>query len=343
MLKIGINGFGRIGRALCRIALDDPGLEVVAINDIDPLVENHAYLLKYDSVYGRLDRDIKGADGRLTVDGHAMQVFCEREINDVRWADTGAQVVIDASGVARNVELSHNVVGDRVSHVVVTHAAKEGLDATYVPGVNAATIDKDKHRVVGSSICDVNGTAPLLRHLEDRFGIESGFVTTLHPWLAYQNLTDGSIRSVSNPGHYWTDFSLGRASTLSLIPKNTTLVPALSAVMPDIAAKLHAMSFRVPTLIVSAADVTLTMSRDVTREELESAIVELEEAHPTVVNYCRENLVSIDYSKRPESINVDSRWLHVIGGRSVKLVTWYDNEWAYAQRVADVATFLGAG
>ena len=214
-IRVGLNGFGRIGRAIFRINALAPRFKVVAVNDIDPYVDNHVHLLRYDSTYGRFAGEVRreAETECVTVNGEEVRFYAEADIADVPWEDHGVDVVIDASGVAENVLASRDLVSaGRVRKVVVTHSPKEGVDHTIIYGANDETYDPAAHHVVSTSICGSNASGPVLRLLDDAFGVESGFITTLHPWLSYQNLVDGSVRSLSSPGHHWGDFSLGRAS-----------------------------------------------------------------------------------------------------------------------------------
>ncbi|SVD26032.1 uncharacterized protein METZ01_LOCUS378886, partial [marine metagenome] len=228
MIKLGINGFGRIGRAIFKILQNDRNMKVVAVNDIDPLIENHAYLLNYDTVYGQLSKKVKAdqQNNILVSNSNKIAFFSEQNIEDVPWGDSDIDVIIDSSGIYSNVKGSHKIINSIVQKVIITHSPKDSIDQTIIIAANENRYLKDKHHVISSSICDANACAPVLKLINENFGIEDGFVTTLHPWLGYQNLVDGSVQSVSSPGHYWKDFALGRASQDSLIPKKTTLMSA---------------------------------------------------------------------------------------------------------------------
>ena len=337
-MKLGINGLGRIGRAIFRIVAMKADVEAVCINDIDPLLENHSYLLNYDSNYGRSQEKVSVSSGGdcLTLRGSNIFAHSEADINNVPWSDYGVELVVDASGIADNVMSAKQLLGDGILKVVVTHSPQNGIDHTLIIGANEETYRKGIHHVVSTSICDATACAPILKILEANYDIEDGFITTLHPWLGYQNLVDGSLRSVSNPGHFWEDFALGRASTENLIPKSTTLMPAVERVLPGISEKVHAISFRVPTSVVAASDMTLRLRSDVSEQELIDVFQRLEDKYPTTVTLNRESLVSVDFKGISQSLVIDLRWLKVYNNRSVKIVAWYDNEWGYANRVVDV-------
>ena len=343
MLNVGINGFGRIGRAIFRINERAPRFRVVAVNDLDPNVENHAYLLRYDSIYGRFDGQVGASNGdmHMFVNGRHIQFYATSDISEVPWTEHEVDVVIDATGVHQNVLSSHRLVeSGAVRKVIITHSPKDSVDHTIIFGVNETSYDPMVHHVVSTSICDANAVAPVLRLLDEAYGVEHGYITTLHPWLAYQNLIDGSVRSVSSPGHFWKDFSLGRASTMSLIPKNTTLVDALQRVMPELAARLDAISFRVPTGIVSASDVTLTLHRQATAEDLNALLRAGAGHNARIIGYQEDYLVSIDFLGIEQSVFVDGRWTRANGKKGIKLVLWYDNEWGYSQRVVDMVDLI---
>ena len=337
MIRVGINGFGRIGRVLTRICLGEPDVQVVAINELDPDVVNLAYLLKYDSLYGRLDQSIATDGASIVVGDRVIPVYHSSYSGAVPWRDHQVDVVIEATGVSTNADAAHDIVTmGQVSKVVITNTHRN-VDATIIMGVNESSYQQDLHHVLSSSICDANAVAPVLHEIDRRWGIESAFITTLHPWLSYQNLLDGPLSSVASPGHAWQDFSLGRASVMNLIPKDTTAGIATCTVLPHLAGAIEAISFRVPTHIVSASDISICVRCATTADEVNLVFAEAERARPNVVRLEREPLVSSDYLRMRQSCIVDARRTKVIGGRMLKVVTWYDNEWGYSNRVLDVA------
>lgn len=343
MLKVGLNGFGRIGRAIFRINKLKKRFKIVAINDIDPNVENHAYLLKYDSIYGRIDEDLSADNKnmRMNVNGETVCFFNYSNIVDVPWGKCGIDVLIDASGSYQNVISGRQLINKGVvKKIVVSHSPKDGVDHTIIFGVNKDSYNPEKHHIISTSTCDANANAPVLKILEKKFGVKQGYITTLHPWLSYQNLLDGTVRSVSNPGHFWNDFSLGRDSTRSLIPKNTTLVEALKCVLPEVSSRLNAISFRVPTGIVSASDLTITLQQKATVDELKELFHSESKKNSEIIGYKEEPLVSIDFAGIQQSLFVDGRWMCSNSGNNIKLVLWYDNEWGYSQRVVDMVSLI---
>lgn len=336
MLRVGINGLGRIGRAVARINAERNVFDLVGINDIEDDIENMAYLLRYDSVYGRAKFPVGADVDHIVIDGKPVRYYREDSTDKIPW---DVDVIIDSSGIYSNVIAAHDVD----PKVIITYSPPGFIDKTVVLGVNEREYDPKQHHVISASICDVNGALPILNHLHNEFGIESGFVTTLHPWLGYQNLMDGTVRSISSPGHKWRDYSLGRASTPSLIPKQTTLVPAISRVVPSLSQRLSAMSFRVPTGIVSASDMTLQLSYPVTAQDINTSLRSFAARHPGVIGFSEEPLVSIDYAGSRESCWIDSRWTQVDSNGVAKLVSFYDNEWGFANRVVDLVALIELG
>ncbi|MBI4432071.1 MAG: aldehyde dehydrogenase [Candidatus Omnitrophica bacterium] len=343
MIRVGLNGFGRIGRVLFRINQKEKSFRIVAVNDLDPNVENHAYLLKYDSIHGRFKGKVAAANGNMamTVDGQKVSFHSEQDIARVPWKKYGVDVVVDASGVYQNVLSGRKLLKDQAARkVIITHSPKNGVDFTLIFGVNEKQYNSAKHHVVSASICDVNAAAPVLKILDEAYGIDHGYITTLHPWLSYQNLLDGSVRSVSSPGHFWQDFALGRASSYSLIPKETTVGQALGRVLPNLNEKLNVISFRVPTGAVSASDLTLTLAKPVTAKRINELFKRHARTNRRIIGYQEESLVSVDFLGIDQSLVVDGRWTRANSKNNVKLVLWYDNEWGYSRRVADLIAFL---
>lgn len=341
MLRIGLNGFGRIGRAVTRILSDRPESELVVVNELNPDLRNLVYLLKYDSLYGRFEKPVRveSEDETLLVDKVAIQFYSHRDIRAVPWEEHGIDVLIEATGVDANAVAAHELINRGIPKVVITNAHC-AVDATMILGVNEDTYDASRHNVISSSICDANAIAPILYELDKCWGVESCFITTLHPWLSYQNLLDGTVASVASPGHSWKDYSLGRASVLSLIPKDTTAAKATLAVLPRLEGRLDAISFRVPTHIVSASDICAVLGADVSAEEVNAHFAERARAVPRIFGFEQDHLVSIDYLRTTQSTIVDARRTKVLNGRLLKIVTWYDNEWGYSSRVVDVAALV---
>lgn len=340
MIKIGLNGFGRIGRAVTRIIEQCSDCEIVVINEIDPDVKNSAYLLKYDSTYGRFRGTVDAHDDKLVINGRDVQMHFERSSAKVPWEKNNIDVLIDATGISENVVAAHDLIKRGIPKVVITHSPRQNIDLTIILGVNEEEYDSQKHHVVSSSICDASAITPVLYEIDNKWRIENSFVTTLHPWLSYQNLVDGSVKSISSPGHFWQDYSLGRSSVMSLIPKDTTAGEAAIRVAPQLAGKLDAISFRVPTSIVSGSDMTIQVGRDVTLDELRRHFKDLAAAKSRIYEYQEEHLVSIDHRGTTKSAVIDANRIKVLNKRMIKMVVWYDNEWGYSNRVVDIARMI---
>jgi len=331
MIKVGINGFGRIGRVCMRILLESDDFEVVAIND-PVTTDNLCYLLNFDSHYGRIP-EFEAEGDFLVRDDIKIPIRHEMNISEVDW--NGATVVIDASGVTENVYNARNLSEGITS--IVTHSPKDGVDSYIVMGVNDNEYDVS-HKVISSSICDVNGAAQVIKPLDEKYGIENGFVTTLHPWLSYQNLIDGPVANQSNPGHPWPDYSLGRSSVGTMIPKNTSLIPALDNVIPEISKRVDAISFRTPTSIVSSADMTLSLKSDFEAEEVVDFLRGLRSEY---IKVNERHLVGMDYLAMDEAVAIDLQWVRKIGSM-LHLVIWYDNEWSYCSNTVKLARKVGS-
>ena len=337
MKKLGINGFGRIGRAVARANQIKRKFELVAVNDINPHIDNMAYLLKYDSTYGHYPVDVLAGVESLIIDGKHVAYSSEPDISDVSWDSQKVDVVVDSSGIAKNIDLSHKVISSSgVSKVVVTHSS-DSVDNEVVMGVNCDSLSSDDN-VVSNSICDANAIAHVMKWINDEYGVESGSITTLHPWLSYQNIVDGPAISQSNPGVVWKDFSLGRSSVSSVIPKNTTAMTAVEKVIPALKGKVMSFSYRIPTGIVASSDLTIRIKKQICQEDLVTFINGKINESP-YVSANSESLISHDYEGNDSSAIIDMQWLKVQGDM-IKIVLWYDNEFGYSSRVLDLAAKL---
>jgi len=340
MLKIGLNGLGRIGRAVMRITEKRNDCTIVAVNEIDPDVENLAYLLRYDSVYGRFKGDISTSEKDLIINGRRVTIYSELNSLNVPWGKHKLDVLIDATGIKENVERAHSLIKTDIPKVIITHSPKKNIDFFMILGVNEDQYDFKKHNVISSSICDSTAITPLLVEIDNKWEINNCFITTLHPWLSYQNLVDSSLKSISNPGHFWEDYSLGRNSTISLIPKDTTASEATIKVAPQLDGKIDAVSFRVPTSIVSASDMTIQTGSKIDKDKLINHLKDLSIEKSDIYEFQEENLVSIDHVGNPKSTIIDSNRLKVLNENMVKVIIWYDNEWGYSSRVVDIARLI---
>jgi glyceraldehyde 3-phosphate dehydrogenase len=336
-IRIGINGFGRIGRAITKINTKYNYFELVLINDINPYIDNLAYLFKYDSTYGKFSGDVENTSDEIVINGNKTSCTSHRQIQDVPWAKYGVSIIIDASGVESNVDAAKIMVekGD-IKKVVITHSNKK-VDHEVIMGVNDESLT-DVHNVVSNSICDANAVAHIMKWIDDEYDIKNGALTTLHPWLSYQNLVDGPSISQQNPGVVWKDYALGRASSDSLIPKNTTAMTATEKVLPSLSGKILSFSYRIPTDIVASSDITLNLKRKVPEDELKVFLTKKCDNSP-YVTLNQESLVSLDYEQEEASAILDMQWLKVMD-ETIKVVLWYDNEWGYSARVLDLTKKL---
>lgn len=340
--KVGINGFGRIGRAIFRILLEKKLFDVVVINDINPDIKNIAYQLKYDSLYDTLKYEVKTKYDLLIVDGKEIKVYNEKNIDRVPWHEHGITRVIDASGVYHNLDLSRNLKDKGIKQVIVTHSpSEEKLDKSVIMGINEKDIDIKNDFIISSSICDANAFAHVADVLEKNYGIDHGFLTTLHPWLSYQNLSDGPSTSWSVPGNINAHYVVGRATMPSVLPKPTSAISATCKVLKSLKDKVYSFSYRVPTAIVSSADLSLKLKKKVKVEEIQKLFKDKAEKqkHNIILNNY-DPLVSIDFKGCDYSVVVDHRWTAVMADNFIKMILWYDNEWGYSARVVDIVDYL---
>jgi len=340
---VGINGFGRIGRALCRVLLEEwDNYDIAVINDINPDIRHLAYLLSHDSLYGTLPYDVTVKGNYLVIDGKKkIAIYHEKKIDAVPWKKHSVSYCIDASGVHENIMRAPRLKGI-VRNVIVTNSPNEKhVDRTVIVGVNENDIDPQKDFIISSSICDALALAPVMKVLDERYGVVRGFVTTLHPWLSYQNLLDGAAPPVSYPGYDDVHYACGRASPFSLLPKPTTVVSATCKVLQNLNGKLRCFSYRVPTSTVSSSDVSVVLSKQTTEKELNALFEKAAQSQKyAIFSVNHKPLVSIDFKGSPYSVVVDGRWTMVQDGTHVKLVLWYDNEWGYSSRVVDLVDTL---
>ncbi len=340
MIKIGINGFGRIGRSITRIISSKRDLKIVAINEINDDLNNLGYLLKYDTIYRKLKNKIKVKKSAINIDNNRIKFFCKKNITEVPWDKLGIDIVIDATGVAKNVKNAKKILKNSVKKIVITHSPDKNIDFTMIMGVNEKFYNYRKHDVVSSSICDASAIGPVLKELDENFKIETGFVTTLHPRLSYQNLLDGSLKSVSSPGHNWKNFSLGRDSIANLIPKQTTAIKAVTKCLTGLGNKISGLSFRVPTSIVCASDLTIKVKNDTSVEDVNKIFKKLSISKSKIFELETNSLVSSDYIGTNKSVIIDSKFTNVMNRQLIKMVIWYDNEWGYSNRVIDIVKYI---
>lgn len=330
-IRIAINGYGRIGRGLHRQLLDCPDIEVVAINS-GSNAESHKYLLKYDSLYGTLKNDIQAKDGNLYVDGKEIKVYQVRDPKDVDWAGNNVDIVIEATGHFTTYEDASKHLQAGAKDVVITAPCKDPQVQTLVMGVNDKEYDPAKYRIVSNASCTTNCLAPVMKVLEDKFGVETAFVTTVHAFTYTQNLLDNS-----NP----EDFRRSRATTESIIPTTTGAMKAISEVIPSLKGKVDGMAFRVPIPTVSVIDVVAKLKQNVTAEELNNTFKEVENGNMKgVLGTSSEELVSVDFRGDLRSSIIDLPSTKVLNDNYVKVISWYDNEWGYIARIVDLIRWI---
>lgn len=341
MIKVGINGFGRIGRAIFRNNLDKKMFEVVAINDINPDNENIAYTLNYDTLYDRLPEPFRVEGDHLVSPDTSSNIILshEKSVADVKWEESGVQFVIDASGVYQNVLDAQKLIqGGKVKKVFITHSPKD-VDFTMVLGANEHLLDIDKHHVISTSICDATAIAPVTKAINEEFGIEYAYATTLHPWLNYQNLMDGPASSWSVPGEIYHHFALGRSAIGNMIPKPTSAITATCTVLDSYGINeqmFGSFSYRTPTAIVGSADLTFNLKNEADKKAVIGLFEAMEkDQHWPIFHNNWEPLVSLDFKKADYSVVIDHRWTDIIQNKMLKMVLWYDNEFGYAARVLD--------
>ncbi|WP_062935736.1 type I glyceraldehyde-3-phosphate dehydrogenase [Enterobacter bugandensis] len=333
MVKVGINGFGRIGRNFLRAALGNPDLQIVAINDLTDS-KTLAHLLKHDSLLGKLPAPVEAADGALQVDGQRIVVFSERDPANIPWRDVGVDVVIEATGFFTDREKAAVHVTQGGAKRVIISAPGKNDDLTVVMGVNHDRYDPAQHVVVSNGSCTTNGLAPAAQVLHQQFGIEHGLMNTTHAYTNSQALHDQPEK----------DLRGARAAALSIVPYSSGAAKALGKVIPSLDGKLTGYSLRVPVPVpvVSIVDLTVTLSRTVTAEEVNEAFRNAAASGPLkgILGYSDEPLVSSDYQGDPRSSIIDGLSTLVIGGNMVKILAWYDNEWGFSNRLVDLAVLL---
>ena len=326
MVKVGINGFGRIGRNVLRAALGNPDLQIVAINDLTDS-KTLAHLLKHDSLLGKLPAPVEAGDGALQVDGQRIVVFSERDPANIPWRDAGVDVVIEATGFFTEREKAAVHITHGGAKRVIISAPGKNDDLTIVMGVNHDQYDPARHAVVSNGSCTTNGLAPAAQVLHQQFGIEHGLMNTTHAYTNSQALHDQPDK----------DLRGARAAALSIVPYSSGAAKALGKVIPSLDGKLTGYSLR-----VSIVDLTVTLSRNVTAEEVNDAFRNAAASGPLkgILSYSDEPLVSSDYQGDPRSSIIDGLSTLVIGGNMVKILAWYDNEWGFSNRLVDLAVLM---
>lgn len=330
-IKVGINGFGRIGRNVLRASLGDKDLDFVAVNDLTD-TKTLAHLLKYDSILGNLDREVTHSENTINVDGEEFRVFAERDPAKIPWEEVGAEVVIESTGRFTDKEKAVAHLHGPVRKVIISAPAKNE-DLTIVLGVNEHAYDAQKHHVISNASCTTNCLAPVAKVLHREFGIRKAQMTTIHSYTNDQVMLDFPH----------SDLRRARAGALSMIPTSTGAAKAVALVLPELKGKFDGISVRVPTPNVSLVDVVCELEKPTSTEEINRALKNAaNEELKGILKFEEEPLVSIDFRGNSHSSIVDAAYTKVIGGNLVKVLAWYDNEWGYSCRVRDLIKFLGS-
>jgi glyceraldehyde 3-phosphate dehydrogenase len=330
-VNVGVNGFGRIGRNFFRAAYKDPSIRIVAVNDITD-AKTLAHLLKYDSVHGRFEASVEVRENAIVVNGKEVQVLACKDAADLPWGKLGVEIVIECTGRYTDRDGAGKHIAAGAKRVIISAPAK-GEDGTFVMGVNEKTFDPAKHFILSNASCTTNCLAPVAKVLLDSFGIERGLMTTIHSYTNDQKILDLPH----------SDLRRARAAGVSMIPTTTGAAKAVSLVIPELKGKLDGMAIRVPTPNVSVVDLTAELSKSVTVEEVNAAMKKASGgAMKGILEYVDEPLVSIDFNHDPASSCFDALSTKVIGGKMVKVLSWYDNEWGYSCRLVDLAKYVSA-
>ncbi|HYR75514.1 MAG TPA: type I glyceraldehyde-3-phosphate dehydrogenase [Pyrinomonadaceae bacterium] len=330
-VKVGINGFGRIGRNIFRTALGDKDIDFVAVNDITD-TKTLAHLLKYDSVLGNLGHDIKTSGNGITVEGREFHVFSERDPAAIPWESVGAEIVIESTGRFTKAEDAKKHLRGTVKKVIISAPAKNE-DITIVLGVNEGSYDPSAHHVISNASCTTNCLAPVAKIIHEKFGIRNAQMTTIHSYTNDQQLLDLPHK----------DLRRARAAALNMIPTSTGAAKAVALVLPELKGKFDGISVRVPTANVSLVDVVIDVEKETTTEEVNKALKDAaNEQLRGILGFSEEPLVSSDFRGNSNSSIVDAEYTKVIGGRMIKILSWYDNEWGYSCRVRDLVKYIAA-
>ncbi|TWH45182.1 type I glyceraldehyde-3-phosphate dehydrogenase [Sporomusa sp. KB1] len=328
-IKIGINGFGRIGRNVLRVAVNNPKFEVVAVNDLTD-AKTLAHLLKYDSVHGTMNAEVKAVDGGIEINGKLVKVLAEKDPAQLPWKAMGVDIVVESTGrfTEKDKAMAHITAGAKK---VIISAPGKNEDITIVMGVNQDKYDPANHQIISNASCTTNCLAPFAKVLQEKFGIKSGLMTTIHSYTNDQNILDLPHK----------DLRRARAAGMSIIPTTTGAAKAVALVLPELKGKLNGFALRVPTPNVSITDLVAQLEKPATAEAVNAALKEAANGElKGIMAFSEEPLVSIDYNGNAHSSIVDGLSTMMVGDNLVKVVSWYDNEWGYSNRVVDLIDFV---
>ncbi|MFZ0545751.1 MAG: type I glyceraldehyde-3-phosphate dehydrogenase [Candidatus Promineifilaceae bacterium] len=332
-IKVGINGFGRIGRQVYKAIYENYQgvLDVEAVNDLMD-VKTNAHMLKYDSTYGRFPGEVEVKDNDIYVNGEILKSYAERDPAKLPWGDLGVDIVLECTGIFKDKDTAGAHLKGGAKKVLISAPGKN-IDATFCLGVNEETYDPANHNVISNASCTTNCLAPVARVLNDKFGVKRALMSTIHAYTNGQKILDMAAK----------DLRRARTAGVNIIPTTTGAAKAVSLVIPDLEGRFEGMAFRVPVVTVSVVDLTAELEKDTTIEELNATFKAAANGGGwlgKVLDYTDEPLVSTDFLGNPASSTVDSLSTQVIGGNLVKVVSWYDNEWGYSSRLADLAAFV---
>jgi len=329
--KIGINGFGRIGKAVLKASLENNwDVEVVAINSTSG-PEKHAHIFKYDSLYGRMNEEIRATADALYIGDKKIQFTAFRDPSQIPWGEMGVDIVVESTGIFLTKEEASKHLEGGAKKVIISAPAKSGEDLTIVMGVNEEQYDPEKHHILSNASCTTNCLAPVAKVLEDNFGIKNGLMTTVHAYTNDQRILDLPHE----------DLRRARAAAESIIPTTTGAAKAVAKVIPSLEGKLNGMAMRVPIPVVSVIDLVVELKKDTTAAEVNQKFKEAAEGSMEgVLGYTEEPLVSIDFKKDPRSSIIDALSTMMVGDNMLKVVSWYDNEWGYSNRIVDLADYI---
>jgi glyceraldehyde 3-phosphate dehydrogenase len=328
-VRVAINGFGRIGRNVFRASQKNKDLEIVAINDLTD-TKTLAHLLKWDSTFGEFPHDVKAGDGKIIVDGKEIAVLAKKDPAELPWKDLKVDIALECTGLFLDKASAGKHIAAGAKKVLISAPAKEP-DATFVIGVNDHTYDAGKHHIISNASCTTNCLAPLTKVVHDNFGIVHGLMNTIHSYTNDQKLLDLPHK----------DLRRARAACVSIIPTSTGAAKAVSLVLPELKGKLDGMSLRVPTPDVSVVDVVFEVSKKTTKEEVNTALKAAADGRMKgILQYEEQPLVSIDFKGNPHSSIIDASLTSVMEGTMVKVISWYDNEWGYSNRLRDLAIMV---
>lgn len=326
MIKVGINGFGRIGRLTMRVSMEQENVKIVAINDLADC-DTLAHLYKYDSVYGKINAEIESDGQGFLINGERIKVYSEREPANIPWSDHDVDVVIESTGVFRKRDSASAHLSAGAKRVIITAPAE--ADVTLVLGVNEHLYDPEKHFLISNASCTTNALAPVAKVLHENFGLKKGLMNTIHAYTNDQQILD----------YPHSDLRRARAAALSMIPTTTGAAKTVGEVIPELKGRIDGMAVRIPTPTVSLVDFVAELEKEVTAETVNQAFIK-ESSGSRYLAYSDEPLVSVDYTGNPFSATIDGLSTMVLGGNMVRILAWYDNEWGYSCRVVDLAAML---